>query len=66
MSTKTEYRTVQSGDLSRLDEEVNKLLAEGYSLYGNPYVIQERGLMGSQFVVCQALLRETKASVGVG
>ena len=32
-----EYKTATADNWASLDKEVNKLLAQGYQLYGNPY-----------------------------
>lgn len=61
MKSKTEYRTVRKGNFGDLDREVNKLLEEGFSLYGNPYVTDQE-----EFYVCQALIRESKPATRVG
>jgi len=32
-----EYKTVTADNWTTLDKEVNRLLSQGYQLYGNPY-----------------------------
>jgi hypothetical protein len=44
-----EYKTIAEQSLKELDAEVNKLLKGGWSLYGNPYLIQK--------LLCQAMTR---------
>jgi len=34
-----EYKTVSKPNNKDLDKKVNKLLKEGYQLYGNPYAL---------------------------
>jgi hypothetical protein len=58
MKTTIEYRLISEQRFSALETEVNKLLNEGYQLYGNPYAINDYN--------CQALTRETKVKVPVG
>jgi len=49
-----EYKTVADENLSNLDAEVNRLLAEGFELYGNPYSAGNE----KEWLFCQALVRQ--------
>ena len=49
-----EYKTVADENLSNLDAEVNRLLSEGFELYGNPYSAGNE----KESIFCQALVRQ--------
>ena len=49
-----EYQTVRERSFKDLDETVNKLLADGFQLYGSPYVTESN----NEFLVCQAMVKE--------
>ena len=49
-----EYKTVADENLPNLDAEVNRLLAEGFELYGSPYSAGNE----TQCTYCQALVRQ--------
>jgi hypothetical protein len=53
-----EYKTVTADNWALLDKEVNKLLAQGYQLYGNPYFGGNKieGAIGT-FLVAQAMVK---------
>lgn len=62
MDSKTEYITVRANDALALDREVNRLLQEGYALYGNPYYTEN----GSDGFLHQALTIERKTREKAG
>src|SRR5436190_14633832 len=49
-----EYKTVADENLSNLDAEVNRLLGEGFELYGSPYSAGNE----KESIFCQALVRQ--------
>lgn len=49
-----EYKTAKAGNWVALDGEVNKLLLQGYHLYGNPYCV---GDTGGSFTLAQAMVK---------
>ncbi len=53
-----EYKTATADSWSALDKDVNKLLAQGYQLYGNPYFGENKieGAIGT-FMVAQAMVK---------
>ena len=53
-----EYKTATGDSWITLDSEVNKLLAQGYHLYGNPYVVAStiEGTIGT-FMAAQAMVK---------
>lgn len=53
-----EYKTATGDNWTTLDAEVNKLLAQGYHLYGNPYVVTStiEGTIGT-FMTAQAMVK---------
>mgnify|MGYP003630512066 CR=1 FL=1 len=51
-----EFKVVNTPRHDRFEETICKLLNEGWSLHGSPFISQTGGMT-------QALLRETKASV---
>ena len=53
-----EYKTATADNWASLDKEVNKLLAQGYQLYGNPYFggSKTEGASGA-FMVAQAMVK---------
>lgn len=48
-----EYKTVCRKDNESLDKKVNKLLKEGYELYGSPHVVD----YGYSFEFYQAMVK---------
>jgi hypothetical protein len=55
----TEYKTVAEDTIRGLDEEVNRLIAQGFQPFGSPYYIGET--TGSvDAPVCQALVKFEK------
>jgi hypothetical protein len=50
----TEYKTVAEQSPRELDEEVNRLIAKGYELYGSPY---SGGVATDEFLIHQALVK---------
>jgi len=50
----TEYKTVAEQSPRELDEEVNRLIAKGYELYGNPY---SGGIATDEFLIYQAMVK---------
>lgn len=56
VNPKTEYVTVRESVFENFDEHINKLLAEGYSLHGSPYVV----VRGQDAISCQALTRTVR------
>ena len=58
MSKIIEYRTVAKQSIKELDAKVNEVLAEGFQLYGNPYVSEGEipGFVGP-FLACQAMVK---------
>jgi len=53
-----EYKTATADSWAALDKEVNKLLAQGYQLYGSPYFGENKmeGAIGT-FMVAQAMIK---------
>jgi hypothetical protein len=53
-----EYKTATADNWASLDKDVNKLLAQGYQLYGNPYFGEKKieGAIGT-FMVAQAMVK---------
>ena len=53
-----EYKTATADSWAALDKDVNKLLVQGYQLYGNPY-FGENKIEGaiSTFMVAQAMVK---------
>jgi hypothetical protein len=53
-----EYKTATADNWASLDKEVNKLLAQGYQPYGNPYSggNKTEGAIGP-FMVAQAMVK---------
>jgi hypothetical protein len=53
-----EYKTATADSWAALDKDVNKLLAQGYQLYGNPYFGENKieGAIGT-FLVAQAMVK---------
>jgi hypothetical protein len=53
-----EYKTATADSWASLDRDVNKLLAQGYQLYGNPYFGENKieGAIGT-FMVAQAMVK---------
>ena len=53
-----EYKTATADSWSALDKDVNKLLVQGYQLYGNPYIGENKieGALGT-FMVAQAMVK---------
>jgi hypothetical protein len=53
-----EYKTATADSWASLDKEVNKLLVQGYQLYGNPYFGENKiqGAIGT-FMVAQAMVK---------
>lgn len=47
-----EYFTVASNELHRVNEEVNRLLDDGWKLYGSPYA--------TEYFIFQAMVREVQ------
>jgi hypothetical protein len=54
-----EYKTVGGSNAEDLDAKVNKLLAEGYQLYGNPYLSDSVIDGVESFAIFQALVIES-------
>ncbi|MGD1086695.1 MAG: DUF1737 domain-containing protein [Verrucomicrobiota bacterium] len=53
-----EYRTATADDCASLDQEVNKLLAQGFQPYGNPYYSHTKGKgIADTRQVAQAMIR---------
>jgi hypothetical protein len=53
-----EYKTAAADSWVSLDKEVNKLIAQGYQLYGNPYIggnITDGA--GGTFMMAQAMVK---------
>ncbi len=53
-SIRTTYRTVQDDDITLFNDGVNRMLDEGWELYGNPMVVYDR--TGAGVVHSQALI----------
>jgi hypothetical protein len=53
-----EYKTATADGWPALDKEVNKMLAQGYQLYGSPYFGENKieGAIGT-FMVAQAMVK---------
>jgi hypothetical protein len=53
-----EYKTATADSWAALDKDVNKLLAQGYQLYGSPYFGENKieGAIGT-FMVAQAMVK---------
>jgi hypothetical protein len=53
-----EYKTATADNLSAFDKEVNKLLAQGYQLYGSPYAVENKleGAIGP-VMIAQAMIK---------
>lgn len=53
-----EYKTATADSWAALDKEVNKLLTQGYQLYGSPYFGENKieGAIGT-FMVAQAMVK---------
>jgi hypothetical protein len=53
-----EYKTATADGWAALDKEINKLLLQGYQLYGNPYFGENKieGAIGT-FMVAQAMVK---------
>jgi hypothetical protein len=53
-----EYKTATADSWAALDKEVNKLLTQGYQLYGSPYFGENKieGAIGA-FLVAQAMVK---------
>ena len=53
-----EYKTATADNWAALDKDVNNLLAQGYQLYGNPYLAGNKieGAIGT-FLVAQAMVK---------
>jgi hypothetical protein len=53
-----EYKTATADSWASLDKEVNKMLAQGYQLYGSPYFAENKieGAIGA-FMVAQAMVK---------
>jgi hypothetical protein len=53
-----EYKTATADSWAALDKEINKLLLQGYQLYGNPYFGENKieGAIGT-FMVAQAMVK---------
>jgi hypothetical protein len=56
-----EYRLCAARSAEDLNKEVNKLLAEGWVLYGNPFV----GSSDAAQMLCQALTKQPRKVAGV-
>jgi hypothetical protein len=54
----TEYKTATADSWAALDKEVNKLIGQGYQLYGSPYFGENKieGAIGT-FMVAQAMVK---------
>jgi len=53
-----EYKTATADSWASLDKDVNKLLVQGYQLYGSPYFGENKieGAIGT-FMVAQAMVK---------
>jgi hypothetical protein len=53
-----EYKTATADSWASLDKDVNRLLAQGYQLYGSPYFGENKieGAIGT-FMVAQAMVK---------
>jgi hypothetical protein len=58
-----EYKLCTAEIAEDLNKEVNKLLAEGWALYGNPFVGSSGG--GTKPLLCQAVTKMPKKIAGV-
>jgi hypothetical protein len=57
----TEYKTVAEQSTRELDEEVNRLIARGFELYGSPY---SSGVEVEDHIICQAMVRIQSVAEG--
>ena len=63
MNNVIEYKTACAWNIQLMDEQVNKLLKEGFQLYGNPYLGQTGADLGPAAdldpsgVDCQAMVK---------
>jgi hypothetical protein len=53
-----EYKTATADSWASLDKDVNRMLAQGYQLYGSPYFGENKieGAIGT-FMVAQAMVK---------
>ena len=58
-----EYKMCAAATSEDLNKEVNKLLAEGWALYGNPFSSSSGD--GNKQLLCQALTKIPKKIAGV-
>jgi hypothetical protein len=58
-----EYKMCTGETSEDLNKEVNKLLAEGWALYGNPFPTSSGD--GNKQLLCQALTKIPKKVAGV-
>lgn len=58
-----EYTMCAAATAEDLNKQVNKLLAEGWVLYGNPFSTSPEN--GSKGMLCQALTKMPKKVAGV-
>lgn len=58
-----EYTMCAAATAEDLNKQVNKLLAEGWVLYGNPFSTSSEN--GSKEMLCQALTKMPKKIAGV-
>jgi hypothetical protein len=63
MNVTIEYKLCAAETAEDLNREVNKLLAEGWALYGNPFV-SPLGT-GTKSLLCQAVTKMPKKIAGV-
>jgi hypothetical protein len=52
-----EYKTATAESWSLLDKEVNKMLAQGYQLYGSPYLGQNQIDGAATLTMAQAMVK---------
>jgi hypothetical protein len=50
-----QYITIRESDFKAFDASVTRKLAEGWELWGSPYIVE-----GSEFLICQALAKPAR------
>jgi hypothetical protein len=59
-----EYRTAAGDSLKSLDLSVNRLIADGFQPFGNPYVTGTIEGRIEDFFVCQAMVKNDSFPAG--
>lgn len=54
----TDYRVICSNDIHRLSKLISEWSAEGYEIYGDPFINHAKGEYSQE--VCQAMIKQTE------